>query len=148
MYCSSFVCSSDRLIEKTLMETRAVPASIIVEITESARIEDFAVAREIMERIAESGIRFSIDDFGVSSANLEALYRLPFSELKIDRMFANSVANDPAARAIVVNMLQLSRDLGLASLAEGIDNLATLKILKDIGGDLAQGYCIDRKSVG
>src|SRR3546814_6824992 len=68
------------LIEKTLMETRADPASIIVEITESARIEDFAVAREIMERIAESGIRFSIDDFGVSSANLEALYRLRSEE--------------------------------------------------------------------
>src|SRR3546814_14483436 len=94
------------------METRADPANIIVEITESARIEDFAVAREIMERIAESGIRFSIDDFGVSSANLEALYRLPFSKLKINGMFANSVANTPPRRDIGVNMPKLSRDLG------------------------------------
>lgn len=132
------------LVERNLAEISVDPTNIIVEITESARIEDFAVAREIMERIAKSGIKFSIDDFGISSANFDALYRLPFSELKIDRMFANSVASDAAARAIVANMLQLSRDLGMASVAEGIDNLATLKILKDMGGDLAQGYCIAR----
>lgn len=130
------------LIEKTLAETGADPANIIVEITESARIEDFAVAREIMERIAGSGIRFSIDDFGVSSANFDALYCLPFSELKVDRMFANSVASDPAARAITANMFNLSRDLGLTSVAEGIDSLATLEILRDMGGDLGQGFYI------
>ncbi|OGS47702.1 MAG: hypothetical protein A3J40_05475, partial [Erythrobacter sp. RIFCSPHIGHO2_12_FULL_63_10] len=130
------------LIEKKLAEINADPANIIIEITESARIEDFTVAREIMERLTRTGVKFSIDDFGISSANLEALYRLPFSELKIDRLFANSVANDAAARAIVANMFNLSRDLGLISVAEGIDNLATLEILKDMGGNLGQGFCI------
>lgn len=130
------------LVERKLAEIGADPASIIIEITESARIENFTVAREIMERLARSGIKFSIDDFGISSANLEALYRLPFSELKVDRLFANSVASDAAARAIVANMFNLSRDLGLTSVAEGIDSLATLEILRDLGGDLGQGFYI------
>uniref|UniRef100_UPI003CFDD91F EAL domain-containing protein n=1 Tax=Altererythrobacter sp. TaxID=1872480 RepID=UPI003CFDD91F len=132
------------MVEAMLAETGADPAQIIIEITETARIEDFRVAREIMERIARSGIRFSIDDFGIASANLDALYRLPFSELKIDRMFAGATASDPMARAIVGNMLNLSRDLGLANVAEGIEDIATLDMLRDLGGDLGQGFCIAR----
>lgn len=132
------------MIEAALAKSGADPADIIIEVTESARIEDFAVARDIMERLGNSGIRFSIDDFGISSANLDALYRLPFFELKIDRMFVSALANDPSARTIVENMLSLSRGLGLVSVAEGIEDLATLEILRNMGGDLAQGYCIAR----
>lgn len=132
------------MIETALAESGTDPADIIIEVTESARIEDFAVARDIMERLGNSGIRFSIDDFGISSANLDALYRLPFFELKIDRMFVSALANDPSARTIVENMLSLSRGLGLVSVAEGIEDLATLEILRNMGGDLGQGYCIAR----
>ncbi|MFL0357130.1 EAL domain-containing protein [Erythrobacter sp. GH1-10] len=132
------------LVERTLVETDADPSQIFIEITETARFEDFAVARDIMEQIGKSGIRFSIDDFGVASANYDALYNLPFSEVKIDRMFANSVARDKSARAIVSNMLQLARDLGMESVAEGIDNMETFEMLRDMGGDLAQGFCIAR----
>jgi EAL domain-containing protein (putative c-di-GMP-specific phosphodiesterase class I)/GGDEF domain-containing protein len=132
------------LVEQMLTDTGADPANIVIEITETARIESFSVAREIMERIARSGVQFSIDDFGVSSANLEALYRLPFSELKIDRIFANSVANMASARAITANMIKLSRDLGMVSVVEGIESFATLDMLRHMGADLGQGFIISR----
>ncbi|MDY7098718.1 MAG: GGDEF domain-containing phosphodiesterase [Pseudomonadota bacterium] len=132
------------LIEKSLLETGANPANIMIELTETARIENFARAREIMEQIGSLGIEFSIDDFGVGSGNLDALYHLPFRELKIDRMFANSVSTSAEARKIVGSLMSLSREMGISSVAEGIDNFATFEMLRDMGGDLAQGYCIAR----
>ncbi len=132
------------LIEKTLLKTGADPSQITIEITESARVEDFAAAREIMERIAKTGIKFSIDDFGVASANLDALYHLPFSELKIDRMFVDQVTRSPAARAIVAGLIQLAQDMRITSVAEGIETRETLEKLTEMGCDVAQGYYLAR----
>lgn len=132
------------LVEEALAQSCARASNMIIEVTETARIEDLATARDIMERIGRLGIEFSIDDFGVGSGNLDALYSLPFSELKIDRMFANEVTRCVRARKIVASLMGLSRDLGIASVAEGIDDLATFDELRDMGGDLAQGFCIAR----
>jgi EAL domain-containing protein (putative c-di-GMP-specific phosphodiesterase class I) len=132
------------LTEEALALTSVAPENVMIEITETARIDDMARARDIMEQIGRFGIDFSIDDFGVGSGNLDALYSLPFRELKIDRMFTNSVSNCRDARTIVEALMRLSRDLGLASVAEGIDNPATFELLRDMGGDLAQGFLIAR----
>ena len=132
------------LIEKMLVRTGADPREITIEMTESARVEDFAAARETMERVAKNGIKFSIDDFGVASANLDALYQLPFSELKIDRMFVDQITRSPAARAIVGNLIQLAKDMRITSVAEGIETRETLQKLTEMGCDVAQGYYLAR----
>ncbi len=132
------------LVERSLIATGADPRNIIIEVTESARIENFKVAREIMERIGRSGVEFAIDDFGVASANFDALYELPFSELKIDRMFADEVTRSPSARAIVSHLAQLSKEMNLTSVAEGIESRETLESLRDLGCDLAQGFYLAR----
>ena len=132
------------LVCMALEETRADPRNIMIEITETARIENLSGARNIMEEIKAMGIDFSIDDFGVGSANLAALFELPFDELKIDRMFADKVATSDRAHAVVDALLRLSRDLGIRSVAEGIEELSTFEMIRDMGGDLAQGFCIAR----
>ncbi|MEO1731985.1 MAG: EAL domain-containing protein [Pseudomonadota bacterium] len=132
------------LVYMALEETRADPANMMIEITETARIEDIRQAGTIIEEIKALGLGFSIDDFGVGSGNLAALYELPFDELKIDRMFANEVQRSQRARAVVDALLKLSRDLGIRSVAEGIDHLSILETLREMGGDLAQGFCIAR----
>lgn len=131
-------------VEEAMVMTSVNPANVMIEITETARIDNARRARDVMERIKKLGVEFSIDDFGVGSGNLDALYNLPFDELKIDRMFTNTVAHGREARLITSSLMKLSRDLGLRSVAEGIDNLATFEMLRDMGGDLAQGYCIAR----
>jgi len=132
------------LVYMALEETRADPANMMIEITETARIEDIRQAGTIIDEIKALGLGFSIDDFGVGSGNLAALYELPLDELKIDRMFANEVQRSQRARAVVDALLKLSRDLGIRSVAEGIDHLSILETLREMGGDLAQGFCIAR----
>lgn len=132
------------LVEMALSATGADPKNVMIEITETARVENIVRARSIVEEIKGLGIEFSIDDFGVGSGNFDALYGLPFDEMKIDRMFANEAARCPKARAVVASMLDLSRAFGIRSVVEGIDHLATFEVLRDMGGDLAQGFCIAR----
>ncbi|MEO1647323.1 MAG: EAL domain-containing protein [Pseudomonadota bacterium] len=132
------------LVEMALSATGANPQNIMIEITETARVENLVRARSIMEEIKAIGIDFSIDDFGVGSGNLDALYGLPFDEMKIDRMFSNEVARCPRARAVVASLLELARAFGIRSVVEGIDHLSTFETLRDMGGDLAQGFCIAR----
>ncbi|MEO0589243.1 MAG: GGDEF domain-containing phosphodiesterase [Pseudomonadota bacterium] len=132
------------LVEMALSATDADPRNIMIEVTETARVENLVRARAIMEEIKALGIDFSIDDFGVGSGNLDALYGLPFDEMKIDRMFANEVARCDRARAVVASLLDLSRAFGIRSVVEGIDHLNTFEALRDMGGDLAQGFCIAR----
>ncbi|MEM7689383.1 MAG: EAL domain-containing protein [Pseudomonadota bacterium] len=132
------------LVEMALSATGADPRNIMIEITETARVENLVRARSIMDEIKRMGIEFSIDDFGVGSGNFDALYGLPFDELKIDRMFSNQVARCDRARAVVASLLELSRAFGIRSVVEGIDHLDTFEVLRDMGGDLAQGFCIAR----
>jgi EAL domain-containing protein (putative c-di-GMP-specific phosphodiesterase class I) len=132
------------LVEMALSATGADPRNLMIEITETARVENLVRARSIMEEIKLLGIEFSIDDFGVGSGNLDALYGLPFDEVKIDRMFSNEVTRCHRARAVVAAMLELARAFGMRSVVEGIDHLTTFETLRDMGGDLAQGFCIAR----
>jgi len=132
------------LVEMALNATGADPRNIMIEITETARVENLVRARSIMEEIKRLGITFSIDDFGVGSGNFDALYGLPFDELKIDRMFANEVGRCDRAKAVVASLLELSRAFEMRSVVEGIDHLDTFEVLRDMGGDLAQGFCIAR----
>ncbi|MXO87097.1 EAL domain-containing protein [Altererythrobacter aurantiacus] len=128
------------MIHRELERSSVDPAKITIEITETARIDDLAMARRVCEEIRALGMAVSIDDFGVGSANLEVLSELPFSELKLDRIFVQKMASCPKARAIIVSMVHLAKDMSLICVAEGVEDKATYASLKEIGCDRAQGY--------
>ncbi len=132
------------LIEMNVAAHSADPAKLTIEVTETARIEDFSAARAVFEQIKRLGVSFSMDDFGVASANLEAMFELPFDEIKIDQLFVQQIHRSRTARAIVSNVARLASDAGLTSVAEGIEDRETFALLRDMGCDLGQGYYIAR----
>lgn len=131
-----------QMVENRIGKYSIDPKRLKLEITETARIEDFRTAHKIMDRLRDQGICFSLDDFGVGSANLEALRRLPFQELKIDRMFVSDLNQSQPARSIVEGVLGICDGMGITSVAEGIEDLETLQILTQMGCHYGQGFFI------
>lgn len=132
------------LFETELLSRPIDPKTLTIEVTETARIEDMDAARSAIERIKGLGVKFSIDDFGVASANLETLFELPFDEIKIDRLFVEPLLRSSVARAIVFNVVRMAKDAGMISVAEGIEDRETLTLLRDSGCDTGQGFFISR----
>lgn len=132
------------LVEENLAACGMKPENLVIEVTETARIEDFAVAREVFERIGKSGVKFSIDDFGIASANFDALSELPFDEIKIDLTFVHRMRTSKMARSIVSNVVRLAGETGLVSVAEGIEDRESYEMLRDLGCDIGQGFYIAR----
>ena len=132
------------MVREVLQETGFDPRRLVLEITETYRISNFDRAAEVLGDLAALGPKISMDDFGVGAASLEALQRLPFGELKIDRTFIAAMKDDPKACAIVRSVLQLGKDLRITVVAEGVENGATLLLLRDSGCQVAQGFGISR----
>ena len=130
------------LLHSELEQYAIDPRRITIEITETARIDNPVTARTVCDEIRSMGMALSIDDFGVGSANLEVLSQLPFDELKIDRVFVQQMNACSKAYAIVKNMIRLSKDMNLISVAEGIEDKQTFDILEELGCDRGQGYLI------
>jgi len=144
---SATMLGDDRVVdilERTLVASGFDARRITLEITETARIPDFDRARAALTSLQALGVRISIDDFGVGAANLETLLRLPFDELKIDRAFVARIREDTKARHIVQSLINLSRDVGLEVVAEGVEDRFTLEILNSLGCEGVQGYVLGR----
>lgn len=120
------------------------PQYVILEITESSSNASSESALDILSRLKLKGITLSIDDFGTGFSSLATLYRLPFSELKIDKCFTDGLDNDPAARALIESTVDMAQRLGLKVTAEGVETESTFAQLRLIGCDEAQGYFISK----
>lgn len=118
------------------------PSDVIVEVTETGLVEDMATALEVFSRLRIKGFSLSIDDFGTGYSTLKQLKKLPFSEFKIDRSFVHGAAMDPAALAIFETSTNLAKKLGLAVVAEGVEDLMDWNLAKRLGCDLVQGYFV------
>ncbi len=126
-----------------------VPASrLVVEITETALMTDPAIAAEVLTRLAEAGIRVSIDDFGQGQTSLGYLSTLPLHELKIDKSFVGDLPDNIAHAAIVRSVIDLGHNLGLQVVAEGVETTEVAALLKAAGCDIAQGYLLARPMPG
>ena len=122
-----------------------VPASCLeLEVTESAIMADPDRARRILTRLAECGVTLSIDDFGAGYTSLAQLKDLPVHQLKIDRSFIASMAVDPSNALIVRSVVELGHNLGLVTVAEGVEDEVTCDSLGAMGCDVAQGYYVCR----
>ncbi|GAB3349068.1 putative bifunctional diguanylate cyclase/phosphodiesterase [Modestobacter lapidis] len=122
-----------------------VPAGCLeLELTESAIMADPDRAQEILTRLADVGITLSIDDFGAGYTSLAHLKGLPVHQLKIDRTFVAEMAADHRDADIVRSIVELGHNLGLTTVAEGIEDQVTWDRLSDLGCDVAQGYFMCR----
>lgn len=117
---------------------------IIMEITETALMDELAKSLEILTRLRMKNFRLSIDDFGTGYSSLVQLHRAPFSEIKIDRSFVIEMERDMEARAIVETIIMLGHKLGMKVVAEGVETNFAMEVLKQLGCDYAQGYYIAR----
>ncbi|MEB3264774.1 MAG: EAL domain-containing protein [Synechococcus sp.] len=120
------------------------PERIELEITETALIEHPQQARKQLKELGERGFRLAIDDFGTGFSSLETLHALPLDKLKIDRCFVNDLEHDLTDQVIVRATLSMARELGLETLAEGVESNQQWHMLQDLGCHYFQGYFFDR----
>ena len=120
------------------------PQLLRLEITEGSIMADPEQALRVLEQLAQMGVRLSVDDFGTGYSSLAYLQRLPVDELKIDRSFIAHLVDSEGDRVIVRAIIDLARNLGLSSVAEGVEAPGTLRWLADARCGQAQGYHIAR----
>ena len=118
-----------------------IPAELLhLELTETTLMHDFSTMVRAMRRLSEAGVLFSIDDFGTGYSSLARLSELPISTLKIDRSFVVKLLEGEASVGIVSAIVQMSRHLKLAIVAEGVELPEHIQLLRELGCDMFQGY--------
>lgn len=126
---------------KKLLIKHSIPAErIIFEITESVMMSDRSATKKIINELHDSGIIFSIDDFGTGHSSLFKLKQLPLSELKVDKSFVIEITTNENDAAIAMASIQMAHALGLEVVAEGIENKESWDMLHIMGCDYAQGF--------
>jgi len=130
------------LIAQALATWNVQPQNLVVEITETAMMENDASLADNLGQVRQMGIRLSIDDFGTGYSSLARLKILPVDEIKIDVSFVRDMLNNTQDQRIVRSIIDLAHNLGVAVVAEGVENRQTLEQLGAWGCDMAQGYFI------
>ena len=102
-----------------------------------------ATARRL-RAIKELGVGIAVDDFGTGYSSLAYLQQFPVDCLKIDRMFTSAITTSPESRALVDTLVQLGKDLGLSTLAEGVETTDEMDLLRTPHVDQAQGFLMAR----
>lgn len=131
---------------RCLDETGAQPQQLLIEITESSAMSDLDLTVELLHELRRMGFRVAIDDFGRGYASLTYLRQLPIDVLKMDRMLAWGIGQEPRDEALFSALIALGRGLQITVVAEGIERQEQLDWLRRIGCDHVQGYLIGRPS--
>lgn len=127
-------------ISAILADCNFDPRRLTIEITESAIIHDFEVARDKVIALKNTGVTIALDDFGTGYSSLTSLRQIPFDGIKIDRSFVTDIANQPQNQKIVSGIMALANGLELNVTAEGIESRQDLDYLQSQEGLLGQGY--------
>ena len=127
-----------------VVESGSKISSFSFEVTESVAMKDPRATVDILTRLRLKGFRLAIDDFGTGYSSLKALREMPFSELKIDKSFILDVADSRDSYAIVKSVVDLARNLGLESVAEGVETAVLARVLSALGVPSLQGYYFAR----
>jgi predicted signal transduction protein with EAL and GGDEF domain len=126
----------------TLKRHGVAPSRLVIEITESGLLGDFRAARDVTHRLNALGIRLSLDDFGVGYSSLTHLSQIPLQSLKIDRLFIAGLGRDAGQTHFTEALLHFASDLGLEVIAEGIERPEQLRLLRDLGCGMGQGFLL------
>lgn len=131
-------------ISELLRDNGVAPARLIVEITETAAVSDLTDAERFIEALREAGCRVCLDDFGAGFASFAYLKHIRVDTIKLDGMFIRNLPHDLDNQVFVRGMVEVARGLGKTTVAECVEDTATLDLLTILGVDKAQGYCLDR----
>lgn len=134
-YIPTFVEDMLRLVNKYEIE----PKYIKLELTESVGLVDLERAKEILDKLHQYGFESSVDDFGIGFSSLSYLNQLPVSEIKIDRSFVNKLHENKGS-TIVQTIIQLAKNMGLNTVAEGIETEEQLNLIREMACPTAQGF--------
>ncbi len=133
------------VVRQALEDTGLPPATLCLEVTESALMSDVSAAADTLHELKQLGVRLAVDDFGVGHASLKQLKQLlPVDVLKIDKSFVDGLTTDVEDRAIVEAVIILAGSLGLDTVAEGVEHADQADALRDLRCQLAQGYHFSR----
>jgi diguanylate cyclase (GGDEF)-like protein len=119
-------------------------SALELEITEGMFVQDLPRARQALDELCALGVRIALDDFGTGYSSLAQLRRLPVHVLKIDRSFVQAIHDDRGVVQIVRSTIEMGASLGLAIVAEGVEDVETLDVLSLLGCTSAQGYLLTR----
>ncbi|HWL35162.1 MAG TPA: EAL domain-containing protein [Frankiaceae bacterium] len=139
--------SAPRLAEhvaKTLRTTGVDPGDLVLEITESMLVDDAERTIAKLHLLRELGVQLAIDDFGTGYSSLNYLRRLPVDVLKIDRSFVSGIGTESELTSLTAAIVGIGRDLGLDTVAEGIEEPGQLDALRAMGCVLGQGFLYAR----
>ena len=123
---------------------RIAPRSLVLEIGETAALQDLALISQSIEVCRQQGVQFAIDDFGTGYSSLAYLRDLPMQFLKVDHAFIHGMEDNPDDLAVVDGAIGLATAFRRRTVAEGVETLAQGQLLLQLGCDLAQGYVIAR----
>ena len=144
---SALQLRDDAMVEnilKYLRENDVPPENLILEITETAIIQDMEHAIFIMVQLRDHGIQIALDDFGTGYSSLQYLQKFPIDIIKIDRSFVGNVESNESDASIVSMIISIAKKLGFTTVAEGVETEAQLKHLRNMGCNEIQGYLISR----
>lgn len=130
------------VISQALVRYQGLASDIKLELTETSVASDPQRVKQVLLELSELGVYASVDDFGTGYSSLSYLSLFPIRELKIDRTFVSDMIGNPRNHSIVRSTILMARELGLSTVAEGVEDDQTLQLLKKDGCDLAQGYVI------
>jgi len=132
------------MVQSVLEETGLEPRRLILEITETAVMNDHVTTIVKLQQLKDLGVGLAIDDFGTGYSSLAYLRRFPIDVLKIDRSFVDGVTEGSQKAALLRTIVELGRTLNLKTVAEGIEEHSELHQLRSLECDLGQGYYVAR----
>lgn len=132
-----------------LQESYGLVASrVILEITESSLLRQLGVALGVLTRLRLRGFGLSLDDYGTGFSSMQQLARIPFTELKIDRSFVKSEYESDKRQVMLRSAVEMANELGLVTVAEGVESMQELLLLRACGCTLAQGWLFAKAMPG
>jgi diguanylate cyclase (GGDEF)-like protein len=130
------------IVSEALMRAGVEPRSLWLEITESVMITEPELALATLQKLKSLGVLVALDDFGTGYSSLSLLQRFPLQRIKIDQAFVSGVADSPSDRSLVRTIIAMGTSLGLDLVAEGVESVHQLQVLRELGCHKAQGYLI------
>jgi PAS domain S-box-containing protein len=127
---------------KDALGTGTLARNVIFEITETAAVKNLDAAHELVEELTSLGFGVALDDFGTGYGSFTYLKHLPVTELKIDIDFVRGLTEDPIDQRLVKSIVSVARNFEMKTVAEGVEDQATLDLLHTLGVDFVQGYHI------
>jgi len=129
-------------ISRILAETATPAARIVLEVTETAMMQEIKKAATILDELRHLGLKIAVDDFGTGYSSLAYLKRLPINSIKIDRSFVRDVTIDTDDAAITRTIIAMGHNLGLKVVAEGVETQEQMNFLRECNCDEVQGFLI------